>query len=135
MSRPAVHYLRMGPWPYFVGFTTSDDDFRREMRRLKIKGEPRFINGGNSSATTHFLTREGHGGTAIVCMEPMTPKRTREQYAALLAHEATHVVQDMRRELGELGPEAEAYIVQHIVQSGLQIAWNTGKVSREEPVA
>lgn len=132
MGKERIHYLDLGPWPGYVGFTTSADAFSREMKRLKVKDPSRFVSNERSNATTHFFTNHG-SALAIICMEPPTRKRTKEQYAALLAHEATHVVQQMRDDLGELGKEAEAYLVQQIVQEGLQTAWKTGRVTRREP--
>lgn len=133
MSR--VRYLNLGPWPYFVGFTTEPDAFDREMRRLKIKDPSAFTKNAWSNAATHFFTSDGNPATAIICIQKPTRKQSKEQYAALVAHEATHVVQDMRDRLGELGREAEAYLVQQIVQEGLQHAWGSNKVRRREPQA
>jgi hypothetical protein len=115
-----------------VGFTTSDDAFQREMKRLKVREPGGYIN-PNANATTHYLTGSNGDRTTIVCIEPPSKKRSKEQYAALVAHEATHVVQDMRERLGDLGHEAEAYLVQQIVQEGLQKAWKTNRVTRRKP--
>lgn len=55
---------------------------------------------------------------------------------ALVAHEAMHVVQEMRKELarGEsLGDEAEAYLIQQIVQEAGQFIFCTNKARRTEP--
>jgi hypothetical protein len=127
-----IHYLNLGPWPGYVGFTVSTEAFEREMRRLKVKGAGPAISNSHSNATTHFLNSNG-SSLALIVMEPPSRKISKEQYAALLAHEATHVVQEMRDNLGDLGREAEAYLVQQIVQEGLQNAWNTGRVTRRRP--
>ena len=134
MGRERIHYLNLGPWPGYVGFTTSEDAFRREMKRLDVKDADKWISNAHSQATTHFLNNHGTS-LAIICMIPQPRQRTKEQYAALLAHEATHVVQQMRDDLGDLGREAEAYLVQQIVQEGLQIAWATGRETRRAPIA
>jgi hypothetical protein len=128
-----VYYMNTGPWPYFIGFTTDQDAFKREMRRLKVKEPVSFFASANAAATTHSFTS---GGTAmaIVCIAPPSRKQSKEQYAALIAHEATHVVQDMRENLGDLGREAEAYLVQQVVQEALQIAWRTNRTIRKAPV-
>jgi len=127
-----VHYMNTGPWPYYIGFTTDEAAFAREMRRLKV-GNVDFFGSAHANATAHFLRNNGTC-MAIICMAPKQRRITKEQYAALLAHEATHVIQDMRESLGDLGKEAEAYLVQQIVQEGLQLAWNTGKATRKVPV-
>jgi hypothetical protein len=102
------------------------------MRRLKVREPNGFFKNAGSNATTHFFNSNGQS-LAIICMEPQDRKRSKEQYAALLAHEATHVVQNMRDDLGDLGREAEAYLVQQIVQEGLQIAWKTGRETKRKP--
>ena len=126
-----VHYLNLGPWPCHVGFTTSDDAFQREMKRLRVKDAGYYL-GPNANASTHYLRSASGERVTIVCAPPKKG-RSKEQYAALVAHEAAHVVQDMREGLGDLGREAEAYLVQHIVQEGLQIAWSTGRKRKRRP--
>lgn len=128
-----VHYINTGPWPGYIGFTTSADAFAREMRRLKVKEPNNFTKNERSNAATHFFSNHG-ASLAIICMEPFSRRRSKEQYAALLAHEAVHVIQEMRSNLGELGSEAEAYLVQQIVQEGLQRAWATGRTTRKVPI-
>lgn len=132
MGKSRIRYANMGPWPYYVGFTCEAEAFDREMRRLKVDEAGTAIANSHSNATTHFL-RNHAANMAIICIE-RPGKVSKEQYASLVAHEAVHVLQDMQRQLGELGSEAEAYIVQHIVQHALQIAWKTGRVARTEPV-
>lgn len=133
-----LHYFNLGPWPFYVGFTTSEAAFAAEMKRLKIGQEVAYLGRERANATTHFFN-----GTDMVCAIIAAPafnarKHSREQYAALVAHETAHVVQEMRNELnnGEhLGNEAEAYLAQQIVQECLQIAWNSGKRRSTEPRA
>lgn len=127
-----IHYLNLGPWPGYVGFTTSVAAFEREMKRLKVKDANAFFKNEQANATTHFLNNHG-SNLAIICMQPPSKRHSNEQYAGLLAHEATHVVQEMRDNLGDLGSEAEAYLVQQIVQEGLQQAWKSGRCKRTEP--
>lgn len=134
MKRERVHYFNMGPWPYHVGFTTCAEAFAREMRRLKIDNANGHLNKG-ANATTHHLVKDGGASIAIISMEPPRRGVSRECYASMLAHEAVHVVQEMRDQLGDLGREAEAYIVQRIVLQGLQIAWKTGRIPVHVPLA
>lgn len=131
--RPKVHYLNTGPWPYYIGFTVEPEAFEREMKRLGRKGVE-FFASTHANASTHFLVNEGTA-LAIVTMAKPSRHHSKEQYAALLAHEASHIVFAMRERLGDLGFEAEAYLVQQIVQEGLQIAWATGRSLRKEPRA
>lgn len=124
-----MHYFNLGPWPFYVGFTTSEKAFAAEMKRMKIGQEIAYLGRERANATTHFLN-----GTDMVCAIIAAPpfnnkKHSREQYASLISHEAMHVIQEIRRELnrGEhLGDEAEAYLMQQITQESLQIAWGSG---------
>lgn len=130
-----VRYLNLGPWPIFVGFTTSEKAFAKELKRLKVDEDCHFIARARANATTHYFESAGKW-VVIITMQPMTKGITREQYAALLAHEAMHVVQQIRRELNNdshLGDEAEAYLMQQIVQDCLQVAWDSSKVRAVHP--
>ncbi len=136
VDKPHIRYVNMGPWPCYVGITTSADNFATEMKRLGVDGVE-FLGHANANATLHTLVNRG-SLCCILAIQPFKPKqRTKEAYAALVAHEAVHVVQAMRDELSrgaELGAEAEAYIVQHIVQEALQLAFGSSMVRRTEPV-
>lgn len=133
-----MHYFNIGPWPGYVGFTTSQKAFAKEMKRLAIEQEVAFSAHERANATTHFFEKNGKT-IAIIAMPSFDEgAHSREQYAALVAHEAMHVIQAMQDELAAgktLGSEAEAYLIQQIVQESLQIAWNTGMITRREPAA
>ena len=67
---------------------------------------------------------------------PKRGKRSHSQYAGLVAHEALHVVQEMHRQFnrGEpFGDEADAYLIQSIVQNCLQEAFDEGLKVAHEP--
>lgn len=130
-----VSYLNSGPYPVYIGFTTSTDAFRRELKRLKVPGDHRAIQRERANATTHFLINSTTL-TCIIVMPPPDRKHSKEQYAALVAHEAMHVIQEMERELysgNRFDDESEAYLIQHIVQHCLQEAWRTGRSRRSKP--
>lgn len=129
---PHIRYFNMGQWPVYVGFSSSPKAFEREMKRINIKGCS-FLNSTHANATTHFLTCDD-GLTCIIALGD-TKDRSKEQVAALIAHEAMHVVQEMWSHLGETNPgrECEAYLVQHIVQNCLQEAWKSGKTRSTAP--
>jgi ribosomal protein L30E len=133
MKRSRIHYLNTGPWPWYIGFTTDEAAFQREMKRLRVKEAGPGVKAGSDAATHHLVN--GSTNMTIIVMCPPSRKASKEQYASLLAHEAVHVVQGMREKLGELGSEAEAYMVQQIVQEGLQTAWNTGRTARKTPTS
>lgn len=133
-----MHYFNIGPWPGYVGFTTSQKAFAKEMKRLKVGDDIPFVATAQANATTHFLHHHGKT-TAIICMPAFDDgAHSREQYAALVAHEAMHIIQQMQEDLARgktLGSEAEAYLIQQIVQECLQIAWKTGMITRRKPAA
>lgn len=133
-DEPAITYFGMGPWPLYVGFTTSRKAFRNETSRLGMKNV-KFHGGDNSmaAATTHYFTYEG-ARTFIITMDK-PGKRSVEQVAGLIAHEAIHIAQHLWEAIGEENPgrEAEAYLVQQITQCCLQEALKTGRTQKVEP--
>ena len=139
MSKPPpdIKYFNMGMWPVYVGVTTCEKSFNKEMKRLKIKGVS-FLARESTNATTHFFDKPGRATAILITVRPFDKKKnSREQYAALIAHEAMHVVQDMQRQLAagnSLGDEAEAYLIQQIVQECLQWVWRSNKVRSTEPM-
>lgn len=139
MSKPPrnVKYFNMGMWPIYVGITTCEKSFQKEMKRLKLKDVP-FLGRTSANATTHFFDESGRATAILITILPFNKKRnSREQYAALIAHEAMHVVQDLQRRLNRgqpLGDEAEAYLIQQIVQECLQWVWRSNKVRSTEPM-
>ena len=135
VEKACIHYLNLGPWPGYVGFTTSAKDFQREMKRIGIHGEVDFVAHEQAAATTHFFFCKD-GICIIVTAPPPSRKHSAEQYAAIMAHEAGHVVEYMRDELAAgkmLGSEAEAYLIQFLVQEFLCIAKTTGRCKRIAP--
>lgn len=133
MSEPHISYYGMGPWPMYLGFTTSPKAFKREMKRLAVEDHSPFVANDHSNATTHHLM---HGGmlTCIITLRGHKAFNV-EQVAALIAHEATHVAQQLWESIGEREPgrEAEAYLVQMITQCCLQDALGTGRERKERP--
>jgi hypothetical protein len=130
-----IIYLPMGQWPVFVGFTTNAKAFRREVKRLGVKERVGFTARAGADATTHFFDKDGASLCCIIVM-PKRGTRSHSQYAALVAHEALHVVQAMHRQLnsGEpFGDEADAYLIQSIVQNCLQEAFDEGLAIATEP--
>jgi hypothetical protein len=111
-----VAYFDVGQWPIHVGFTTDEKAFKREIKRLKC-GDVKFLLNDHSSATTHFLTGDKGGYCAIICLGECDGFEL-SQIAGLIAHEATHVAQQLWRRIGEqdVGDETEAYFIQLITQ-------------------
>jgi 4-hydroxyphenylpyruvate dioxygenase-like putative hemolysin len=131
-DEPHITYFNMGAWPIFVGFTQSRKAFNKEMKRLGNK-DVRFLASNHASATTHILEKDGT--TACIIALGDVKGRSPEQIAGLIAHEAVHVAQELWANVGEREPgkEAEAYLVQQIVQECLQIVNESGKVRSTTP--
>lgn len=125
---PDIRYFHMGQWPCYVGFTTDEKAFEAEMKRLRVDDPPPFISNEHSHATTHFLYNRDML-TVIVTIRRQK-KRMKEQIAALIAHEAAHVMQEMERQFyanGRFDNETEAYLVQYLTQQFLFEYNNPGK--------
>lgn len=104
--------------PCFLTLCASPATFAHVLKHLKVPQDqtPAFVSGGKS-ATVHFFESPEHNLCAVVCI---SPNATVEpiQVAALLVHEAVHVWQAIREDLGEKDPssEFEAYSIQSIAQ-------------------
>lgn len=132
---PHVEYFHMGPFHCFVGFTLSPEAYTKELNRLCIKpDEHDNFTLDEDGACTHLFTHKGYL-TAIITMGGLSKGRDFAQIAALIAHEACHVVQALWRHSGETRPgdEAEAYLVQYISQRCLYAiqAWRKAKRKRK----
>lgn len=131
-----IRYFNTGPWPVFIGFTSSEKAFKAECKRLDV-GKVDFLGSQHANATTHVFT-SGGSICFIITIQPPNRRATREMVAGLIAHEAMHVIQEMQKSLAQgrsLGDEAEAYLVQQIVQECLQDLWCSRMVRRTEPTA
>lgn len=129
-----MHWLNMGPWPVYLGFTTSRKAFKAEMKRLGVKEHRPFV-GKNGEAATHVMVLNGATIIIVTVKKPTKKGLPWECKAGLIAHEATHVVQYIREKVhgstGEtLGDETEAYLVQYIVEDFLQVMY---KINRQRP--
>jgi len=136
---PHIEYFHMGPWPVFVGATCRPKAFRRELRRLGVTQDVPFLGTPHANATTHIFEHEGQ--LTLIVTTQKRGRMRKEAHAALIAHEATHVVQEIRRQLVAaaspahegLGIEAEAYLTQYVTQEVLAVAWGTGRRLRSQP--
>lgn len=131
----SVEWANMGQWPVYLGFTMSPNDFTEALKQMDVEQEVPFLGRSGTNATTHIFECRGDL-TFIIALEKPSRRHSKEQVAALIAHEALHVVQHMTRELAQgnrFDDESEAYLLQHIVQHCLQIAWNTGRARSTVP--
>ena len=102
--------------PYFC-LCLSEASFRDALKHLKVPESkwPEWITLGKDATTHHLETNDEEAH--IVCMRPST-KHERVQIHALLVHEAVHIWQAHRDNIGEDKPgiEHEAYSIQHLSQ-------------------
>lgn len=106
--------LIVGP---YVTLCTTEAQYQYEMRRLDIKSPGPWIGNAQSDATTHEMRNSKGEQVFIVCLGDCSEVEG-IQIAALLVHEAVHVVQSFFESIGEDRPssEFEAYAVQHVSQ-------------------
>ena len=102
--------------PILYAVCYSEADFKRELKRLKVKADVPFMASTHAHMTTHHFEMGGKN-IAIVCVGDTSTLRLVE-IVGLLAHEATHIWQTAKDHIGEHRPSAEfeAYSIQWIVQ-------------------
>jgi hypothetical protein len=101
--------------PVFYALATSQKLLDQELKRLKV---PHNFGINKGDASTNFLTNEDGDPVAIVCLFNYKALDILQVYS-LLVHEAVHVFQEIRDNIGEKYPssEFEAYAIQRISQS------------------
>ena len=104
--------------PIYYALCLDEKSFKQELKARKLAKEdwPAFIKNEYSNATTHFFVRN-NTVTAIVCFK--NNKFDLQQIHALLLHEAVHIWQDIKLQIGEHNPsqEFEAYAIQALAQN------------------
>ena len=102
----------------YLGFCQSERVFKKELKKLGVKGRVDFVSEG-AGATTHYFEKDDET-IIIVCIDKDLSVSA-AQYAALIAHEAVHVWQWMRDDMKEKEPSAEfeAWAIQSITQKML----------------
>lgn len=130
-----ICWIHTGPFPYYIGVCCHEPSFRRKMENLGIE-PPEFI-AENSNAMTHYGRSDKDNAFAIITVHPpIKAGVSPECYAALIAHEAVHVVQHMRETLSpchDFGAEPEAYLVQMIVSEALNFLNETNMTNTHSP--
>ncbi len=116
-----VVWLDRGWQPVFIGFCPSEAAWKREMKRMKVKGEPYPDSPGRCTVFTH----ENKTCVLVTLSDNAEQIASRLEIAGLLCHEGVHVWQAVREAMNDPGQpsvEFEAYSVQAIFQ-GLYQAW------------
>ena len=117
--------------PIFYGLCLNEQDFRKELKKLKIEEHVNFLLNDASNATCHFFTKDNKTAS-IVCLGDIKGQ-TLEQIHAILVHEATHIWQEIRYNIGEKSPssEFEAYSIQMITQN-LLVSYKEQKAKKKK---
>ena len=114
--QPMWRDVRLVYCPVYLAVCTSEAEFLKAAKRLGCREPGDWITPGADATCNTFTTNRGKPA-CIVCIRPRG-KRSRAAWAALLVHEAAHVWQKIRQQLGESAPSAEfeAYSLQAITQ-------------------
>lgn len=108
-----VIWCDRGWQPVHFGFCPSKKAWKREMKRLNCK-EPYPDTDGRCTT----FTNEGKVVCIVTLRDGSENERSISEITGLLVHEATHVWQTIREDIGEKdpSPEFEAYSMQAIFQ-------------------
>ena len=116
--RDRVVWCDKGWMPLSYGFCPSERAWKRELKRLEADETYPYP---TTDAGTTFV--EGpHKGVIVTLNERFDKERDRVGVVCLLVHEATHVWQAIREDIGEHKPshEFEAYAMQNISMNLIQ---------------
>ena len=104
------------PGPYLT-LVTSQDEFDAVLRHCKMPLGTPYLSSARADATAHFFDNQRGDSVAVVALGDTTG-RSGVEVAGLLVHEAVHIWQTHRENIGETHPgrEQEAYAVQSIAQ-------------------
>lgn len=99
-----------------LALCTSEKEWRAKLAEMKCETVPQWVRDG-ADATAHYFDSSDGACAVIVCLGDVSG-RTGAEIAGLLVHEAVHVWQEYRRNIGETNPssEFEAYSIQMLAQ-------------------
>ncbi len=121
MSKKKVNWcdtsLFRGPYYCLV---TTEKLFKKELKRLGIKGGLSYTQNEASNATCYEF--ENNGKTSFIVTIKGWQGVDPIEVAGLIVHEATHIKQHVMRIIGEKNPsnEFEAYMMQNIAANLMQ---------------
>ncbi|MDG9793062.1 hypothetical protein [Brucella anthropi] len=112
-NKDRVNWCDRGWQPVYFGFCPSKKAWKREMKRLDCK-EPYPDTDGRCTT----FTNDGKVVVIVTIRDGSENERSITEITGLLVHEATHVWQTIRNDIGEQdpSPEFEAYSMQAIFQ-------------------
>lgn len=103
--------------PFYLGLCRNEKDFHAALKRLKVPRDkwPAFLGSARANATAHYFRNPEGKVMAIICIGSARGRTKLETYA-ILVHEAVHVWQWIRDDIGEKEPsnEFEAYSIQRL---------------------
>lgn len=107
----------VAPAAPFVTLVRSEEDYLEACAHCKVQNPDKWIADGNGAATTHTFEHAVDGLCCIVSIN--VQDQTPIQIAALLVHEAVHVVQRYFEHIAERHPAIEqtAYAIQYMSQT------------------
>lgn len=110
-----VIWCDRGWMPTYFGFCPSERAWRREMKLMGVKDDPPPEYPTSDGKASQFL-EGGKNCVLVTISERIDKKRDRLGVVGLIVHEAMHVWQHIRRDIGETepSPEFEAYALQSI---------------------
>ncbi|OZI23734.1 hypothetical protein CAL26_09900 [Bordetella genomosp. 9] len=111
-----IDYTELLPTPLSVGACFDERTYLAELRRLRVEEAPEHWTGG-AAAAVHFFEVSDGDTLAIMVLDAAGAASSGSDgidIAALMCHEAVHVMQECRRWMNEKEPgkEWEAYTVQ-----------------------
>ena len=99
----------------FLTLCLSEQQYLSAVKHLKVANPSPWLSDKHAACVHTFDNKEG-GVACVVCLA-VVPDASPINVAASLAHEAVHVWQVCRKDMGEqnAGDEIEAYAIQNIV--------------------
>jgi hypothetical protein len=115
VSLDKVVWCERGFLPTFYGFCPSEKAWRRDMKKRGLD-EPYPTT--DARCTTFVQKSSGKTSVLVTVGEHIDDKDDPVGVVGLIVHEAVHVWQSVKEDIGESSPskEFEAYALQHIVQ-------------------
>lgn len=119
----SVKWMRLFPLPGWFGFTLDEGAFARTFKRFGAVGE--FPEGDAKASATPLSPQDGGDMVFIVAYNRAAAREAgicAAQEAALLAHEAVHVWDQLQAwlEIGRAATELSAYTIQGFTQAMLE---------------
>jgi len=110
----SVTWFSPGPWPWKIGFTDDEKEFRRFLKDFNIEDDSSFVKFEYGGVCHSYTCKEG----LMVIITLRLPGNARSaETAGVVVHEVTHAMQELWDYVGETSPgqEAEAYTMQQYV--------------------